>query len=74
MLQGESPTHTATVHQKEAKSYLIRYAIEQKKSKTSKIMEPPKPLPEDHNYFQAVDNRLGKKATLGITSKYYCGG
>ena len=30
--------------------------------------------PHTHNYFKPVTNSKGRKAALGSTSKYYCGG
>lgn len=71
MVQQMIPNHTANVHQKEAKDYLIAQVLGLKGKTESKIKPPADPA---INYFRTQTNRDGLKAAMGDTSKYYCGG
>ena len=70
LLQGDVPKHMGTMHQAEARKYLVAQMMEPKSGK----IEMKAPPPGDHNYFKVQVNRFNRKATLGTTSKYYCGG
>ena len=73
MLQELIPKHTATFHQKQAKDYLIAYALGIKGVPESKI-STPQPIDKAVAYFKIAKNKQGRKAALGDVAKYYCGG
>lgn len=73
LLQADLPKHTALEHEAEAKQHLIKQILDMSKAK-SPPQEAPRPNLSNHNYFKPTLNRFQRKANLGTTSKYYCGG
>lgn len=74
LTQADAPKHTATAHQLEAKEYLTRMVLELKKDKQGSASKIGAPSAQIHNYFKPVNNSKGRRAMLGTSSKYYCGG
>jgi hypothetical protein len=74
MFQELIPKHTATVHQKEAKDYLIAYALSKERPESKLKQPPPAKKSDPMSLFRPVMHNLGLRAALGDVGKYYCGG
>ena len=69
--QGELPNHTVTKHEDEIRKYIIQSIDAQTK------VNPPKveiSRSTKNRYFGSLINKFGRKANLGMTSKYFCAG